>query len=54
MVYDFWQEPNYGQLLYTTQRLFHKYVVADEGTAKGSLDQIVKEWKEEFTDAGKY
>jgi multiple sugar transport system substrate-binding protein len=53
MVHDFWQEPNYGQLLYSTQRLFHKYLVVGEGTPQGTLNQVVKEWNEEFEDVGK-
>ncbi len=52
-VRDFWQEPNYAELLQAMQRRLHDYVVAGKGTAKEALDKLVQDWREAFEDAGK-
>ncbi|MFN5827294.1 MAG: ABC transporter substrate-binding protein [Rhodobacterales bacterium] len=53
IVKDFWAEPAYASLLQATQKRFHDYVVADEGTAKEALDGLVQDWTEVFQDEGK-
>lgn len=53
IVKDFWAEPSYASLLQATQRRFHNYVVAGQGTAKEALDGLVKDWTEVFEDEGK-
>lgn len=52
-VRDFWQEPEYAELLQAMQRRIHDYVVADKGTAKEALGQLIQDWTEIFEDAGK-
>jgi len=52
-VRDFWQEPEYAELLQAMQRRMHDYVVADKGTAKEALDRLIQDWAEIFEDAGK-
>ncbi len=52
-VRDFWQEPEYAELLLAMQRRIHDYVVADKGTAKEALDKLIDDWTEIFQDAGK-
>ena len=52
-VKDFWQEPNYAELLQAMQKRVHDYVVADKGTAQEALDKLIKDWTEAFEDAGK-
>ena len=32
----------------------HEYVVADKGTAKEALDQLIKDWQKVFKDDGKF
>jgi multiple sugar transport system substrate-binding protein len=54
IVKDFWAEPSYASLLQASQKRFHNYVVADQGTAKEALDGLVKDWTEIFKDDGKY
>ena len=53
IVKDFWAEPSYASLLQATQKRFHDYVVAGQGTAKEALDGLVKDWTEVFEDDGK-
>jgi multiple sugar transport system substrate-binding protein len=52
-VKDFWAEPLYVDLLLDMQKRVHDYVVADKGTAKEALDQLVKDWNKVFADEGK-
>jgi multiple sugar transport system substrate-binding protein len=52
-VKDFWAEPTYAQLLLAMQKRVHDYVVADKGTAKEALDQLVKDWAKVFKEQGK-
>jgi multiple sugar transport system substrate-binding protein len=42
-VKDFWNIPEYAQLLEVTQRELSAYVVGGEGTAKEALDTIAEE-----------
>jgi multiple sugar transport system substrate-binding protein len=35
------------------QKRVHDYVVADQGTAKGALDMLVKDWQKVFKEEGK-
>ena len=53
IVKDFWAEPSYAPLLQASQKRFHDYVVAGQGTAKEALDSLVKDWTEVFQDDGK-
>ena len=53
-VKDFWQEPTYAELLQATQKRFHDYIVADQGTAQEALDKLVEDWTEVFEDDGKF
>ena len=53
IVKDFWADPNYASLLDASQRRFHDYVVAGNGTAQEALDGLVEDWTEVFEDAGK-
>lgn len=52
-VIDFWAEPSYAQLLQAMQRRVHDYVVADQGTAKQALDQLIVDWTRVFKEDGK-
>ncbi len=53
IVKDFWAEPSYAPLLLASQKRFHDYVVAGQGTAKEALDLLVVDWTEIFEDDGK-
>ncbi len=53
IVKDFWAEPSYASLLQATQRRFHDYVIAGNGTAQEALDGLVEDWVEVFEDEGK-
>ena len=53
IVKDFWAEPAYASLLQATQKRFHDYVVAGDGTAQEALDGLVEDWTEVFQDEGK-
>jgi multiple sugar transport system substrate-binding protein len=53
MVKDFWAEPAYAELLLDMQKRIHDYVVADKGTAKEALDELIKDWTKVFQDEGK-
>ena len=54
IVKDFWAEPAYASLLQASQKRFHNYVVAGNGTAKEALDGLASDWKTIFEDEGKY
>ena len=54
IVKDFWAEPSYASLLQASQKRFHNYVIAGQGTAKEALDGLVADWTEIFEDEGKY
>ncbi|MEK1945564.1 MAG: extracellular solute-binding protein, partial [Ensifer adhaerens] len=54
IVKDFWAEPSYASLLQASQKRFHNYVVAGQGTAKEALDGLAADWTEIFDDEGKY
>ena len=51
-VKDFWNIPEYGQLLEVTQREFSGYVVEGVGTAQGAMDTIAVEHDKILRDAG--
>lgn len=51
-VKDFWNIPEFGDLLPPAQTEFSKYVVSGEGTAKEALDNIAKAHTEILTKAG--
>jgi multiple sugar transport system substrate-binding protein len=51
-VKDFWNIPEYAQLLEITQREFHAYVVGGEGNAKDVLDTIAEEHDAILREAG--
>lgn len=53
IVKDFWAEPSYASLLQASQKRFHDFVVAGQGTAKEALDGLVADWTEVFEDEGK-
>jgi len=44
-VQDFWQSPNYEELLSAMQKRVHNYVVGDVGSAKEALDKLAKDWE---------
>ncbi len=54
IVKDFWAEPSYATLLQSSQKWFHDYVVAGNGTAKEALDGLAADWKATFEEEGKY
>ena len=54
IVKDFWAEPSYASLLQATQKRFHDYVVAGQGSAQDALDGLAKDWTQIFDDEGKY
>ena len=54
IVKDFWAEPSYATLLQSSQKRFHDYVVAGQGTAKEALDGLASDWKATFEEEGKY
>ncbi|KMK65624.1 ABC transporter substrate-binding protein [Puniceibacterium sp. IMCC21224] len=54
IVKDFWAEPSYASLLQASQRRFHDYVIAGNGTAQEAMDGLVEDWIEVFDDEGKY
>jgi multiple sugar transport system substrate-binding protein len=51
-VKDFWNIPQFGELLEPAQRYLHAYVVGGEGTAQEALDKIVEAHQEILEDAG--
>ncbi|MBK8047142.1 MAG: hypothetical protein IPK16_08480 [Anaerolineales bacterium] len=51
-VKDFWNIPEYGQLLEVTQRELSKYVVEGQGTAEEALNNIATESDTVLRDAG--
>jgi multiple sugar transport system substrate-binding protein len=53
IVKDFWAEPAYASLLQASQKRFHDFVVAGQGTAQEALDGLVADWTEVFEDEGK-
>ena len=53
IVKDFWAEPSYATLLQASQKRFHDYVVAGNGTAQEALNGLVQDWTEVFEDDGK-
>ena len=52
MVKDFWNIPEYAQLLEVTQRELSSYVVGGEGTAQEALDTIAEEHDRILREAG--
>ncbi len=53
IVKDFWAEPSYATLLQASQKRFHDYVIAGQGTAKEALDGLVQDWTATFKEDGK-
>ncbi len=53
-VMDFWNIPEYSQLLEVTQRELHRYVVEGQGTAQEALDNIANEHDGILREAGYY
>lgn len=51
-VKDFWNNPQFGQLLEPVQRHLHAFVVGDEGTAKEALDNVALEQFEILVEEG--
>ena len=51
-VKDFWNIPEFGQLLEPTQRYLHAYIVGGEGTAQEALDNMAFEHDEILIEAG--
>jgi multiple sugar transport system substrate-binding protein len=51
-VKDFWNIPQFGQLLEPVQRYLHAYVVGGEGTAQEALDGMAFEQHEILVEAG--
>lgn len=51
-VKDFWNIPEFGQLLEATQRALHGYIVGGEGTAQEAMDTMAFEHDEILAEAG--
>ncbi|MEZ8141878.1 ABC transporter substrate-binding protein [Enterovibrio norvegicus FF-33] len=51
-VKDFWQEPNYAELLQAMQKRLHDYVVAGKGTPEQALEKLKDDWQEILEDGG--
>lgn len=51
-VKDFWNIPEFGQLLEVAQRYLHAYVVGGEGTAAEAMENMAAEMDEILADAG--
>ena len=51
-VKDFWNIPQFGQLLEPTQRYLHSYIVGGEGTAREAMDNMAFEHDEILIEAG--
>ncbi len=51
-VKDFWNIPEFGQLLEINQREMHQYVVGGEGTAEEVMNSIAEQWHPILEDAG--
>lgn len=54
IVKDFWAEPSYASLLQASQKRFHDYVIAGQGTATEAMGKLTADWIEVFEDEGKY
>jgi multiple sugar transport system substrate-binding protein len=52
MVKDFWNIPEYGQLLEVTQRELSKFIVEGQGTAQETMDTIAAEHEKILKEAG--
>ena len=52
MVKDFWNIPEFGQLLEVTQRYLTAYIVGGEGTAQEAMDAIAAEHDKILREAG--
>ena len=52
MVKDFWNIPEYGQLLEVSQRELSAYIVGGEGTAQETMDTIAEEHDKILREAG--
>lgn len=53
MVMDFWNVPEYGELLRVCQRYLHAYIVGNEGTAQEAMDKIAQEHDQILRAAGR-
>ena len=53
MVKDFWAVPEYAELLESSQRNWHQYVVGGKGTAKQAMDTIANDWEKIFKREGR-
>ncbi len=51
-VKDFWNIPEFGQLLEPTQRYLHAFIVGGEGTAQEALDNMAEEHDKVLVDSG--
>jgi len=51
-VKDFWNIPEYGELMEVTQRLLSQYIVEGVGTAEETMNQIAEEHDAILRDAG--
>ena len=51
-VKDFWNIPEYGELLEVTQRLLSQFIVEGVGTAEETMNQIAEEHDAILRDAG--
>lgn len=51
-VKDYWAVPVYSEMLQVSQNDLHNFVVADQGTAKDTLDDIAKKNEESLKKAG--
>lgn len=51
---DFWNVPEYSELLNIFSETLGKYIIRNEGSAKEVLDECTQKWEQVFEDAGYY
>jgi len=53
MVKNFWEVPEYAELLTQINNRVYPFVVGGEGTAKEALDGVAQDWAETFKKYGR-
>ncbi len=53
MLKDFWNVPEYAELLEVCQRVWHQYLVEGRGTAQEAMDKVAQEWEKIFKKHGR-
>jgi len=52
MVKDFWAVPEYAELLDSTNKRLHPFIVGNKGTAEEALTGVASDWDKTFKKAG--